>query len=69
MPRKKSKIPFSVDGTGPEDVDIDLGKDGYFFLYNEEGSLLADPNMEGQNVWNIAIADGFFMAREANFLL
>jgi diguanylate cyclase (GGDEF)-like protein len=33
--------------------NIDLGENGYFIAYSEEGVELMHPNLEGQNVWNV----------------
>ncbi|UFT99057.1 methyl-accepting chemotaxis protein [Radiobacillus kanasensis] len=39
------------DGTRPIDPAINIGENGYFFVIDEEGTLLAHPNSEGSNLW------------------
>lgn len=39
---------------------VDLGDNGYFYVLDESGTLLAHPNQEGQNIWDKQTNDGFF---------
>jgi len=47
------------DGTRPINKTIDLGKNGYFFVLDEQGIMIAHPKLEGQNTWELRSADGF----------
>ncbi|MCU6707463.1 methyl-accepting chemotaxis protein [Paenibacillus sp. J5C_2022] len=40
------------DGTRLINKNIDLGPNGYFFVIDETGTLLAHPRKEGENIWN-----------------
>ncbi|MFD0958455.1 methyl-accepting chemotaxis protein [Paenibacillus chungangensis] len=42
------------DGTRPINKNIDLGPNGYFFVIDEQGTLLAHPRKEKENIWNSA---------------
>jgi methyl-accepting chemotaxis protein len=39
------------DGTRPIDKTIDIGENGYLFVMDKEGKLLAHPASEGNNIW------------------
>nr|WP_071393441.1 methyl-accepting chemotaxis protein [Bacillus tuaregi] len=39
------------DGTRPINPNIDLGENGYLFVLDADGTELAHPNAEGQNMW------------------
>ncbi|MEC0228756.1 methyl-accepting chemotaxis protein [Paenibacillus alba] len=47
-----------ADNTRPINTHIDLGKNGYFFIMDEKGNLLAHPLLEGQNIWDKQTTDG-----------
>ncbi|TXK81443.1 methyl-accepting chemotaxis protein [Paenibacillus sp. N3.4] len=47
-----------ADHTRPINKQIDLGENGYFFVLDEKGELLAHPLLEGQNIWDKQTADG-----------
>lgn len=40
------------DGTRPINKDINLGDNGYIYIIDEEGKLLAHPSLEGENLWD-----------------
>nr|WP_062320082.1 cache domain-containing protein [Halolactibacillus sp. JCM 19043] len=42
-----------ADGTRPVTSTIDLGKNGYFVIYDQEGLEVAHPTIEGENVWDV----------------
>ncbi|MGV3463748.1 MAG: methyl-accepting chemotaxis protein [Heyndrickxia sp.] len=44
--------PKNTNGTRTITNKTDLGKNGYFFVLDENGNELAHPSLEGQNVWN-----------------
>ena len=52
------------DGTRPINQDIDLGKNGYFAIYNQEGLEVAHPTIEGQNVWDVQDKDGQYLVQD-----
>jgi len=39
------------EGKRPINKNINLGDNGYFFVYDEKGLEVAHPSLEGQNVW------------------
>lgn len=44
--------PRQADGTRPINQNMDFGPNGYFYILDENGTLLAHPNSEGKNLWN-----------------
>lgn len=42
----------SKNGTRQNNGSIDLGKNGYFIVYSQDGTELMHPTLEGENVWN-----------------
>jgi methyl-accepting chemotaxis protein len=42
-----------TDGTRPIDSPLDLGENGYFAVYSQDGDEIAHPSLEGQNVWDV----------------
>lgn len=40
------------DGTRTIESKIDIGDNGYFIVYDERGTEVAHPSLEGQNVWD-----------------
>ncbi|MFD2115305.1 methyl-accepting chemotaxis protein [Paenibacillus yanchengensis] len=52
------------DGTRPLNSAIDFGENGYFFIIDEKGTLLAHPFSEGQNIFNNKASDGTFYIQE-----
>ncbi len=55
---------MNANGIRPINDNIDLGDTGYFFIYNEDGLVVAHPNLEGKNVWDTETSEGFLMARD-----
>ncbi|BBB90193.1 MAG TPA: methyl-accepting chemotaxis protein [Methylomusa anaerophila] len=45
--------PRNADGTRPINKRIDLGKSGYFVVYDSAGLEVAHPKLEGKNVWEV----------------
>jgi methyl-accepting chemotaxis protein len=46
------------DGKRTIDKSINMGENGYFFIIDKEGTLLAHPNSEGKNLWNVEDPNG-----------
>lgn len=53
-----------ADGTRSITTKIDVGENGYFFVVDKEGVLLAHPYLEGQNLWDKKTADGFLFIQD-----
>lgn len=49
--------PKQADGTRLKNNNIYLGKNGYFIIYDQSGTEIMHPTMEGENVWNITFID------------
>jgi methyl-accepting chemotaxis protein len=56
--------PKQADGTRPINREIDLGENGYFFVLDQEGNLVAHPNREGDNIWDSQATDGTYYIRD-----
>jgi methyl-accepting chemotaxis protein len=56
--------PKNADNTRPINPKIDLGENGYFFVLNDQGDLLAHPQLEGQNIWDKKTSDGEYYIRD-----
>ncbi|MFZ5351381.1 MAG: methyl-accepting chemotaxis protein [Bacillota bacterium] len=56
----------NADGTRPINKNIDLGKSGYFIVYDKNGLEVAHPSIEGQNVWDVQdkSGSGFYLVRD-----
>lgn len=52
-----------ADGTRPVTSTIDLGKNGYFVIYDQEGLEVAHPTIEGENVWDVQDREGQFLVQ------
>ena len=52
------------DGTRPINKLIDLGPNGYYYVLDEQGVLLAHPNLEGENLWDKKTSDGFYYIQD-----
>lgn len=52
------------DGTRPVTSPIDLGENGYFVIYDQEGLEVAHPTIEDQNVWDVQDRDGQFLVQD-----
>lgn len=48
----------SEDGKRPIDTNIDLGENGYIYITDEKGILLAHPNLEGESLWESKDSSG-----------
>lgn len=46
------------DGTRPLNENIKIGEEGYIFILDNEGTSLAQPNIEGQNTWELEDSNG-----------
>jgi methyl-accepting chemotaxis protein len=49
-----------ADNTRPINKNIDLGKNGYFFVLDDRGNLLAHPSLEVQSIWDKKTSDGTY---------
>ncbi|MGY4690873.1 methyl-accepting chemotaxis protein [Salibacterium sp. K-3] len=56
--------PSEGDGERTVTGDIDLGPNGYFYIMDSEGTLLAHPNQEGDNIWDSQSDDGTYFIQE-----
>ncbi|MFD1929523.1 cache domain-containing protein [Sporosarcina siberiensis] len=52
------------EGKRPINSDINLGKHGYFVVYDAEGNEVAHPTIEGQNVWETQDKSGQYLVQE-----
>ncbi|WP_227394339.1 methyl-accepting chemotaxis protein [Jeotgalibacillus aurantiacus] len=52
------------DGTRPIETPVDLGDNGYFAVYDESGTLIAHPVIEGQNLMDIEDVNGFSFVKD-----
>lgn len=50
--------PKSADGTRPINKNIDVGEEGYIFIMDDKGVMLASPKIEGVNTWDSVDVDG-----------
>jgi methyl-accepting chemotaxis protein len=53
-----------ADNTRPINKMIDLGDNGYFFVLDKEGNLLAHPLLEGQNIIDKQTSDGTYYIKD-----
>lgn len=56
--------PKQADGTRPINENMDFGPNGYFYILDTNGVLLAHPNSEGKNLWNEQDEHGRFYIQE-----
>ncbi|UFJ40573.1 methyl-accepting chemotaxis protein [Brevibacillus humidisoli] len=54
----------TADGKRPIQKEINLGPNGYLYILDEKGLLLAHPSLEGQSLWELQDADGTFFIQE-----
>lgn len=52
MVKEKLLGKMTAEGTRPRTSPLDLGENGYFVVYSQEGDEIAHPSLEGQNVWS-----------------
>ncbi|RXZ83403.1 methyl-accepting chemotaxis protein [Paenibacillaceae bacterium] len=53
------------DGSREINRKIDLGENGYFYVIDEKGKLLAHPSKEGENIWDSQSSSGVYYIQEA----
>ncbi|MEC0089265.1 methyl-accepting chemotaxis protein [Paenibacillus macquariensis] len=53
-----------ADGTRPINKSIDLGTNGYFFILDNKGKLLAHPKLEGDNIWDKQTSNGTYYIQD-----
>lgn len=53
MIKEKLLGKITAEGTRPIDSPLDLGENGYFVVYSQEGDEIAHPSLEGKNVWDV----------------
>ncbi|MCY9669813.1 methyl-accepting chemotaxis protein [Paenibacillus alginolyticus] len=61
---KELLIGAKKDGKRSINPNINLGANGYFFILNTNGDLLAHPSLEGQNILNKQTNDGFYYIKD-----
>ncbi len=54
----------ATDGTRPINTDIDLGENGYAYITDEEGLLVAHPRLEGDSLWESTDSSGNLFMQE-----
>ncbi|WP_100406952.1 methyl-accepting chemotaxis protein [Bacillus solitudinis] len=54
----------AADGTRPINPDIKIGENGYPFVIDENGLLLAHPSSEGNNIWESEDPNGIKVGKE-----
>lgn len=54
----------NTDGTRPINEKIDIGENGYLYVLDEKGVLLAHPNLEGQSLWDEEDSQGVKFIQE-----
>jgi methyl-accepting chemotaxis protein len=54
----------NADGLRPINQNINLGKNGYMFVLDNEGTEVAHPNIEGKNIWDQVDTNGVKYAQE-----
>ncbi|TFD97097.1 methyl-accepting chemotaxis protein [Jeotgalibacillus sp. R-1-5s-1] len=52
------------DGSRPIDSPVDLGDNGYFAVYDETGTLIAHPTIEGENIMDVTDVNGFAFVKD-----
>ena len=64
--RAKVKImgPMAADGTRPLDNKVKYGENFYFYVVDEEGTLLVHPQKEGESLYETKTKDGRYFIRE-----
>jgi methyl-accepting chemotaxis protein len=54
----------NADGKRPINRNINLGKNGYMFVLDNQGNEIAHPNLEGKNIWDQVDPNGVKYAQE-----
>ncbi|ARD47713.1 chemotaxis protein [Sporosarcina sp. P37] len=64
--RAKEKImgPMNADGTRPLNNPVKFGENFYFYVVDEEGTLLVHPQKEGESLYETKTKDGRYFIRE-----
>ena len=52
------------EGHRPINPDLDLGENGYMFILDDEGNVIAHPTIEGDNTWDSADPNGIKSTQE-----
>lgn len=62
----KATLIGKKDGEGKRPINprIDIGANGYFFVLDASGTLLAHPLLEGQNIWDKQTSDGYYYIQD-----
>ncbi|RCW62861.1 methyl-accepting chemotaxis sensory transducer with Cache sensor [Saliterribacillus persicus] len=55
---------IDTDGTRPINPLIDLGENGYLYITDENGLLLAHPRLEGESLWETTDSSGNLFTQE-----
>jgi methyl-accepting chemotaxis protein len=55
---------LDTEGKRPINKNINLGENGYFYIIDETGELLAHPNLEGTNIWDSKTSDGYYYIQD-----
>ncbi|HYK75209.1 MAG TPA: methyl-accepting chemotaxis protein, partial [Pseudoneobacillus sp.] len=55
---------MNADGKRTISNPVDLGKNGYFVVYDKDGLEVAHPSIEGKNVWETKDVDGKLLVQE-----
>ena len=56
--------PLNADGTRTISYPADLGENGYLYIMDAEGTLLAHPSREGDNLWDEQDPNGKYFIRD-----
>ncbi|QSO51409.1 methyl-accepting chemotaxis protein [Alicyclobacillus curvatus] len=56
--------PKEPNGHRPINPNFDLGKNGYFFVVNNQGVEVAHPSLEGKSIWNTKAPDGTLVGQK-----
>lgn len=55
---------LQLDGTRKIDLNVNMGKYGYFFILDQKGVAVAHPTLEGKNLYDSQAPDGKYTTRE-----
>lgn len=56
--------PKQADGKRPINKNLDVGENGYLFIMDKQGVLLAHPTVEGESLWETKDRDGVWVGQE-----
>lgn len=64
--RIKTMLLGEKDKEGKRSINrnIDIGENGYFFVLDSAGTLLAHPALEGENIWERKTSDGYYYIQD-----